>query len=96
VGASLADIRTPQYGNLTANDPAYFQKATTTPNDWIGQRIIEDSPYGEASYLTAAKFLPPIADYIVVGDVHAPVKGVVTMDGKIKRSDGHDAEPPSR
>lgn len=25
---------------------------------------------------TAAKYLPPIADYIVVGDVHSPVKGM--------------------
>lgn len=62
----------------------------------LGQRIMADSPHGEASYLTAAKFLPPIADYIVIGDVQSPVKGVVTMDGKIKRSEGGDAEPPSR
>ena len=45
-------------------------------------------------FLKAAKFLPPIADYVVIGDVNAPVKAVVTMDGKIKRSDGNAEEPP--
>ena len=93
LGAHLSDIRTQKFANLTRNEPDYFRKAANFPSDYLGQRIMADSPYGEASYLTAAKFLPPIADYTVIGDVRAPVKAVVTMNGKIKRSDGSNLEP---
>ena len=92
LGNSLAALSTPLY-NLTGLEPDYFTKASNVANDYIGQRILNDSKYREASFLTAAKFLPPTADYVVIGDTHAPVKAVVTMDGKIKRSDGGDNEP---
>ena len=52
-----------------------------------------DSPDREASYLTAAKFLPPVLDYMVLGDVRAPVKAQMSMDGKLMRSDGNVQEP---
>ena len=93
LGAQLSDIRTQQFANLTRNEPDYFHKAASFPMDYIGQRIMADSPHREASYLKAAKFLPPIADYTLIGDVRAPVKAVVTMNGKIKRSDGSNLEP---
>lgn len=80
--------------NFTASDSAYFQKAANDPSDFLGGRIVADSQDGEASYLTAAKFLPPIKDYVVIGDINTPVKAVVTMNGKIKRSDGTIFEPP--
>jgi hypothetical protein len=89
----LSMLNTIKY-DFTA-DPNYFKKAATDPNDYIGTRIVQDSAFGEADFLTAAKYLPPIADYVVTGDVRAPVKAVVTMDGKIKRSDGDNGEPPS-
>ena len=112
--------------NLTTYKPDFidFRLAASDPQDYIGQRIINDSEHGEASFLKAAKFLPPIADCaypslillfclarglpltsscnwlqcaafvdVVIGDTHAPVKAVVTMDGTIKRSDGGDDEP---
>eukprot|EP01043_Picozoa_sp_COSAG02_P027814 COSAG02_NODE_1656_length_11472_cov_4.522729_4_plen_788_part_00 len=81
--------------NLTTYKPGFidFKLAASDPKDYIGQRIINESEHGEASFLKAAKFLPPIADYVVTGDVNAPVKAVVTMDGTIKRSDGGDNEP---
>lgn len=49
-------------------DPKYFTKAATDPNDYIGTRIVQDPAFGEAGSLTAAKYLPPIADYVVTGD----------------------------
>ena len=73
----------------------YFTRAVKQPDDYLAQRILADSPHGEASYLKAAKFLPPIADYVVIGDTHAPIKAVVAMDGKIKRSDGGDGPDPT-
>ena len=76
--------------DLAAVQPDYFQRAASDPKDYIGQRIITDSEHGEASFLTAAKFLPPIADFVVIGDTGAPVKAVVAMDGTVKRSDGGD------
>lgn len=50
--------------NLTTYKPDFidFKLAASDPQDYIGQRIINDSEHGEASFLTAAKFLPPIAD----------------------------------
>ena len=79
--------------NLTGPNPTYFTKAANEPDDYLGQRILRDATHREASFLTAAKFLPPIADYVVLGDVGAPVKAVLAMDGKLLRSDGADNEP---
>jgi hypothetical protein len=89
----LSLIKTPVY-NFSA-DPDYFRKAAVDPHDYLGTRMRLDSPFGEPDFLTAAKYLPPISDYVVTGDVRAPVKAIVTMDGKIKRTDGADHEPPS-
>jgi hypothetical protein len=79
--------------NLTGPEPGYFTRAASDPLDYIGTRIVNESDYREASFLTAAKFLPPIADYVVIGDTRAPMKAVVTMNGKIKRADGPNEEP---
>ena len=35
--------------NLTGGDPDYFTKAVNEPDDYIGQRILNDSPNREAS-----------------------------------------------
>jgi hypothetical protein len=44
-------------------------------------------------YVTAAKYLPPIVDYTVLGDVRAPVIVQMSMDGKLRRADGGVEEP---
>ena len=57
----LQHTRTARYDSLTAGEPDYFQKAAADLDDYLGQRIVGDSEHGEASFLKAAKFLPPIA-----------------------------------
>ena len=89
---ALDAVRTAIY-NLSALQPDYFSRAASDPDDYLGQRILNASEHREASFLSAAKFLPPLADYTVLGDVRAPVKAVATMEGKLKRSDGADEEP---
>ena len=89
---ALEQIRTARYDKLTlgGQSTAYFTRAVTDPDDYIAKRIMSESAHGEASYLKAAKFLPPIVDYVVIGDTLAPVPAVVTMDGKLQRADGSD------
>ena len=89
---ALEQMRTARYDNLTlgGQSAAYFTRAVTDPDDYIAKRIMSESAHGEASYLKAAKFLPPIVDYVVIGDTMAPVPAVVTMDGKLQRADGGD------
>lgn len=43
--------------------------------------------------MTAAKYLPPVVDYTILGDVGAPVKIQMAMDGKLRRTDGGVEEP---
>lgn len=96
IGA-LNSMRTAPYDQLVlgGQSTAYFTRAVTDPDDYIAKRIVAESAHGEASYLKAGKFLPPIVDYAVIGDPEAPVVAVVTMDGKLKRSDGGDQSFPA-
>ena len=57
----LHRLDTTRYDHLTKGQPDYFKRATSDLDDFLGQRIKADSPHGEASFLKAAKFLPPIA-----------------------------------
>ena len=79
--------------NFTDHQPDYFEQATSDPNDYIGRRIIEDSPFGEASYDTASKFLTPALDVTIIGRPEAYLIFSVGSDGKVRPCNVSQDEP---
>lgn len=88
---AVAGLRMPNYAGLIANESScgsdYYARVSANASDVIADRIIAESVDGEASFLGAAKFLPPQRDYAIIGGIDSYDKYSVAPDGRIKAAD---------
>lgn len=80
---AVAGLAMPSFAHL---DDGYYARVAAQPDDWLGQRVLNDTA-GEPSFLAAAKYLPPQRDYASIGAVAPYQKWSVSPDGRIKAAD---------
>jgi hypothetical protein len=91
---AVAGLSLPNYAALNANSTpgandggGYYARVSRNATDAIAARVLAEAPDGEASFLGAAKFLPPQRDYAVIGGIWSYDKYSVAPDGRIKAAD---------
>lgn len=73
----------------------YLPCAASSPNDYIGDYLVNSADDGEPTFAKMAAYLAPVSDYGVIGRVNSPRKWSVSPDGRIKRADGNIYVPMS-
>jgi hypothetical protein len=81
---AVAGLTMPNYARL---DAGYYARVASQPDDWLAGRVTGDVPDGEATFLAAAKYLPPQRDYASIGGMAPYQKWSVSPDGRIKSAD---------
>ncbi len=90
------NLSMPNYAYLAAEKQCgYYSAVYDDPTDYIGQAVMAETD-GEATYLSAAKYLPPQRDYASIGAVDPYNKFSVSPDGRLKIADSDIYTPTEK
>lgn len=84
---NISLLNPPNYIDIYNNQPSYYIQTSYQSNDYIGQRILNDTD-NEPTFTASIAYLAPQRDYGMIGSIVPYQKYSVSPDGRIKTANG--------